>query len=123
MFEMMSASQVLRPSGAVPTAEDLDFTIPDRRNGSMNVVVRVTGRTTGNIVVTLLASFDGGDTYPGQIATTGTVSVASGVGYLRPDGPLPPDMRIHLAPAGGFDGDVAVLIRSSGLLNLGANLG
>lgn len=123
MFEQLVSRETLRSASAVSASENVNFRIADTRNGSTNVVMRVSGRTTGTIRARLYASFDGGDTYDALIADTGTISAATGVGYLRPAGPLPTRMRIVLTPAGGFDGQVGLVMRTSGLLNFGTNDG
>lgn len=123
MFEQLVSRETLRASAVVSVSENVDFRIADTRNGSTNVVMRVTARTTGSIRAQLYASFDGGTTYDALIADTGSVSAATGVGYLRPAGPLPTRMRIVLTPSGGFDGQVGLIMRTSGLLNFGTNDG
>lgn len=118
MFEQLAGSENLRAAATLPSHENVDFNVFDRRTGTVGVEIVISGRTTGTVTADLLGSFNGGSTYPATHATTGAVST-NGWKYLIPSTPLPADLRVSLTPAGGFDGTVQVRYRSAGLVENG----
>lgn len=87
----------------------------DQTAGGMFFVIQTTGRTAGTLTVALQGSGDGTNWYALDADLSVVVS-ANGSRYILTRRGLPLYMRLRLTPAGGFDGTVGVVARSSGLI-------
>jgi hypothetical protein len=116
MFEQLAARGVLRDAAVVGTTTNVDFSVADRRSGSLFVVGIVAGRSTGTITLSVKGSYDGGSTYPATLFTGSANSDASGAIYCNIAGPIPPDIRVTATVAASWDGTLALYQRSAGLL-------
>lgn len=115
MFEQLAAKQIIRKYANLNGTYRNKFGVFDRRGGSIAVVVSIQSRNVGSVTASLRASWDGGNNYDDAIASGTFSSGADGAIYLLPVGVIPPDLRVVIDPAGGFDGLVEVSIRSAGL--------
>lgn len=82
-------------------------------SAGMMFVVTVTNRTVGTVSASFLgAATAGGATLP--LGSDLTRSIAADAMVIIPlTGTIPPFVDLVLTPAGGFDGSVAVTLRSS----------
>lgn len=85
----------------------------DQTAGATFFVFKVVGRTAGTITAELEGSGDG-VTFYALPAAFSVLLDASGTRYIQPGRGIPKFLRVKLTPAGGFDGQLQVVIRSSG---------
>lgn len=115
MFEQLAAEQIVRDYARLDSVYRHRFDVFDRRGGSVAIVVTIQSRNNGSVDAELRASWDGGNNY-NTVLASGTFDTGDdGAIYLLPRGTIPPDLRVVVTPAGGFDGNVQVAIRSAGL--------
>lgn len=116
MFAQLSYDYNLLPATPVPASATYAFRPTDEETPGVTFVLEVTGRTVGDFTAQAVTSVDG-VTYTslGSDAVVGPIS-ANGLFYIPLAGVAAAYLGVTLTPSGGFDGQVAVIVRSGGLV-------
>lgn len=113
MFQQCSFSKTLRTLAPLPLPENVTSSAGFNPSaGALVFAIRTTARTAGTWAATLQGSSDGTTWY--DLSSDWSVAGGpNGYRYIVPTRGVPPYLRILLIPAGGFDGNVEVVARSS----------
>ncbi len=123
MFSRASWNVALRAAATLGVAATVSYDLATSADGNFKgallVEVVVAARTAGNVTVLLRGSVDGttyfdlpnGGPGSGGGGTAGAPG-APGPPFLRLNGPVPRFLRAVSPPAGGFDGTLALNLRS-----------
>lgn len=116
MFAHQTYSTVLRAAALVPVTTNSQVLgeFIDPNTGAITLVVEIAGRTAGNVDVVVTGSGDGttGSFFQLGAGTALLAQAANGLFYISLNRNIPRFLQVILDPHGGFDGTVALSVRS-----------